>query len=108
MKKYLSTVCALALAATMFTACGCSNSGKDDTMLPTNATMAPTTQATTAPTTHPTTAPTTMPTTEAPTQSGDMENGGSGTDSTGGSTNGSTEATGHAGAKNRMPAPNGQ
>ena len=65
MKKLFSGICALALTATLFTGCGCSNSAMDPTMMPTNATMAPTTHATTESTTQPTTAPTTAPTTPA-------------------------------------------
>ena len=63
MKNYLSGFAALVLTGIMLTGCGCTNTGMEPTVLPTNQeTTMPTTKATIPPTT----VPATVPSTEAP------------------------------------------
>ena len=97
MKHVFSGLMALALTAVLFTGCGCTNTGMEPTVLPTNQeTTMPTTKATIPPTT----APTTMPTTEAtmlPTETSMLET------TVPGGANNSTDATNGARSVNPMP-----
>ena len=101
MKRYLSGITALVLVGALFTGCGCTNTGMEPTVLPTNQeTTMPTTKATIPPTTVPATVPSTEMTI-LPTETGRNE-----TTTTDATTN-NTEATNPSRSRARVPAHNG-
>ena len=97
MKNYLSGFAALALTGILLTGCGCTNTGMEPTILPTNQeTTMPTTKATIPPTTMPATVPTTE-TPMLPTETGMLES-----TVPSGATNGTDATTGNR-SVNPMP-----
>ena len=103
MKRYTIGIVAMALAAVLFTGCGCRNTKPMNTQ---PSTLPPTTGATIMPTTEATTMPTTAATTEATTENTMLPDGMATEDTA------VTEMPGDTvdgnGARSRMPAHNGK
>ena len=103
MKRYTNGIIAMALAAVLFTGCGCRNTKPMNTQ---PSTLPPTTGATVMPTTEVTTMPTTAATTEATTENTILPDGMMTEEST--ATEMPGETTDGNGARSRMPTHNGK